>query len=254
MGRLNGKVAIITGAGNGQGQYEAELFAKEGARVAVTDIDYSAARQTVAAIEQSGGQAFAFHHDIASEENWKAAVLKTIEMYGRLDILVNNAGIHSEIKMADISLHEWNTMLNVNLTGTFLGIQEVIPFMKESGGGSIVNIASIAALRGGSFAHYSAAKGGIRSLGRTAAIEYAEDKIRVNTVFPGLIATDLVKEALENETTRQNLFDQLPMKRIGEIEDVAYGVLYLASDESGFVTGSELIIDGGTMAGAKLIG
>lgn len=253
MGRLNGKVAIITGAGNGQGQYEARLFAKEGARVVVTDIDFGAAQQTAAMIEQEGSQAFALKHDIASEENWGAVILKTIEEYGKVDILVNNAGIHSETKMADISLNEWNTMLNVNLTGTFLGIQEVIPFMKENGGGSIVNIASIAALRGGSFAHYSAAKGGIRSLGRTAAIEYAEDKIRVNTVFPGLIATDLVKEALENENTRKNLFDQLPMKRIGEIEDVAYGVLYLASDESGFVTGSELVIDGGTMAGAKLI-
>ncbi|WKA59100.1 SDR family NAD(P)-dependent oxidoreductase [Planococcus shenhongbingii] len=253
MGRLEGKIAIITGAGNGQGQYEAELFAKEGAKVVVTDIDYEAAQLTASAIKQENGQAFALQHNIASEENWKSVISKTLEEYGRIDILVNNAGIHAETKMADISLGEWNSMLNVNLTGTFLGIQEVISPMKENGGGSIVNIASIAALRGGSFAHYSAAKGGIRSLGRTAAIEYAEDKIRVNTVFPGLIATDLVKEALENEHTRKNLFDQLPMKRIGEIEDVAYGVLYLASDESGFVTGSELVIDGGTMAGAKLI-
>jgi NAD(P)-dependent dehydrogenase (short-subunit alcohol dehydrogenase family) len=125
--------------------------------------------------------------------------------------------------------------------------------MKENGGGSILNIASIAALRGGSFAHYSAAKGGVRSLSKTAAIEYARDNIRVNSVYPGLIMTGLVKEALENEAVRKNLMDQLPLQRFGKVEDVGYGVLYLASDESSFVTGSEIVIDGGTMAGARLI-
>lgn len=132
-------------------------------------------------------------------------------------------------------------------------MQAVIPYMKENGGGSIVNIASIAALRGGSFAHYSAAKGGVRSLSKTAAIEYARDNIRVNSVYPGLIVTGLVEDALANESVRKNLMDQLPLQRFGKVEDVGYGVLYLASDESSFVTGTELVIDGGTMAGARLI-
>lgn len=253
MKRLEGKVAIITGAGNGQGAFEAELFAKEGASVVVTDIDFESAAKIVKEIHNNNGTAIAMQHDISSEVDWKVVIEKTIEAFGKIDILVNNAGIHKETAMSDITLTEWNKMIEINLTGTFIGIQSVIPYMKKNGGGSIVNIASIAALRGGSFAHYSAAKGGVRSLSKTAAIEYARDNIRVNSVYPGLIMTALIKDALENEIVRRNLMDQLPMGRFGKVEDVGYGVLYLASDESSFVTGSELVIDGGTMAGARLL-
>lgn len=252
MKRLEGKVAIVTGAGNGQGKFEAELFAREGAVVTVTDINTEGLQMTAEKIKASGGQVVALKHDISSEEDWKNVVEQTLSKFGKIDILVNNAGMHFDTKMEDISLDEWNKVISINLTGTFLGIQSVVPAMKQNGGGSIVNIASIAALRGGSFAHYSAAKGGVRSLSKSAAIEYAEEKIRVNTILPGLITTDFVKEALTNDVIRKNLLDQLPMKRFGKQEDVAFGVLYLASDESQFMTGSELIIDGGTMAGAKI--
>ncbi|MFJ7729205.1 SDR family NAD(P)-dependent oxidoreductase [Neobacillus sp. NPDC097160] len=252
MRRLEGKVAIITGAGNGQGAFEAKLFAKEGASVVVTDIDFESASQIVRDIENNHGKAIAVHHDISSELDWIKVVEKTIETFGKIDILVNNAGIHMESAMSEITLAEWSKMIEINLTGTFIGMQTIIPSMKKNGGGSIVNIASIAALRGGSFAHYSAAKGGVRSLSKTAAIEYARDNIRVNSVYPGLIMTALVTEALENEVTRKNLMEQLPLQRFGKVEDVGYGVLYLASDESSFVTGAELVIDGGTMAGARL--
>ncbi|WP_306572536.1 SDR family NAD(P)-dependent oxidoreductase [Bacillus sp. AFS031507] len=160
MKRLEGKVAIITGAGNGQGAFEAELFAKEGASVVVTDIDFESAAKIVKEIHNNNGTAIAMQHDISSEVDWKVVIEKTIESFGKIDILVNNAGIHKETAMSDITLTEWNKMIEINLTGTFIGIQSVIPYMKKNGGGSIVNIASIAALRGGSFAHYSAAKGG----------------------------------------------------------------------------------------------
>lgn len=253
MSRLKGKIAIITGAGNGQGAFEAELFAKEGATVVATDIDFDKVSKVVEKIQAENGTAIAIHHDISSELGWMNVVKNTIESFGKIDILVNNAGVHIETAMSEINLAEWTKMIEINLTGTFIGMQTVIPVMKENGGGSIVNIASIAALRGGSFAHYSAAKGGVRSLSKTAAIEYARDNIRVNSIYPGLIVTGLVKEALENETVRKNLMDQLPLQRFGKVEDVGYGVLYLASDESAFVTGSELVIDGGTMAGARLI-
>ena len=210
MGRLAGKVAIITGAGNGQGAFEAELFAKEGAAVIITDIDTESA-QKVAHQISAFGKAIAIHHDIASTEDWKNVLQTSIEAFGKVDILVNNAGIHAETKMDEIEVDEWNRIIDVNLTGTFIGMKTVIPHMKDNGGGSIVNIASIAALRGGSFAHYSAAKGGVRSLSRTAAIEYADQNIRVNSIYPGLIMTDLVKDALENESIHRNLLHQLPL-------------------------------------------
>jgi len=252
LGRLAGKVAIITGAGNGQGAFEAELFAKEGASVILTDIDIESA-QKVAHQISAFGKAIAIHHDIVSKEDWENVLQTTIEAFGKVDILVNNAGIHAETKMDEIEVDEWNRIIDVNLTGTFIGMKKVIPHMKDNGGGAIVNIASIAALRGGSFAHYSAAKGGVRSLSRTAAIEYADQNIRVNSIYPGLIMTDLVKDALGNESIHRNLLNQLPLKRFGQVKDVAYGVLFLASDEAAFITGTELVIDGGTMAGMKLL-
>lgn len=252
MGRLDGKVAIITGAGNGQGEFEAKLFAKEGAKVVATDINFDAVSKVANEIQESNGQAVALKHDIASEEDWQNVVEETVKAYEKIDILVNNAGIHADTAMEDITLDEWNKILSVNLTGTFIAMQAVIPEMKKNGSGSIVNIGSIAAMYGGSFAHYSAAKGGMRSLVKVAAIEYGKDGIRTNGVYPGLIETALTKEALADDELRQKFIDTTYLPRLGRVEDVAYGVLYLASDESGFVNGTELVIDGGTIAGHKL--
>lgn len=245
MGRLNGKVAIITGAGNGIGACESKLFAKEGAKVVVTDIDFAAAQAVVKQIVADGGQAIAIKHDVSSESDWKNVIAGTVEAFKKIDILVNNAAILIEQKMADITLETWNKTMQVNLNGVFLGTQGVVPEMKKNGGGSIVNTSSIASMIGSSVAHYSASKGGIRSFTKTTAIEYAKDKIRANSVYPGLIVTNLTKNVLADEAMRNFLTALTPLPRFGEVEDVAYGVLYLASDEASFVTGSELVIDGG---------
>jgi len=246
VGRLENKVAIITGAANGQGAFEAKLFAKEGAKVVATDIDFDNLKKVVAEIREAGGESIAIKQDVSSEEQWKQVVHETVETYGKIDILVNNAGIHYETALEDIKFQEWDRVIQVNLNSVFLGTRSVVPEMKKNGGGSIINIASIAAMIGGSFAHYSAAKGGVRSLTKVTAIEYAKDNIRANSVYPGLIVTDLVKEALANEAIRKKLEAANPLPRFGTVEDVAYGVLYLASDESSYVTGLELVIDGGT--------
>jgi len=247
-GRVADKVAIITGAGNGMGACEAKLFAKEGAKVVVTDIDAMAAEEVAADIVATGGSAIALPHDVSSEVDWARVIENTIAAFGRIDILVNNAGIHIERHMADIDPSEWNRVLAVNLTGAFLGTQAVVPLMKGKGSGAIVNIASVAALIGSGFAHYSAAKGGLRALTRTTAVTYAKDNIRANSVYPGVIKTNITSEALANPQIRAWLEAGIPMPRFGESEDVAYGVLYLASDEASFITGSELVIDGGTTA------
>jgi len=246
MERLAGKVAIITGAASGMGACEARLFAAEGARVIATDIRSDA----VAALAREIGEdrALGLGHDVGREADWAAVVEAARDRFGRIDVLVNNAAVHHETAFADISLEEWEAVLRVDLNGTFLGCQAVIPHMIAGGGGSIVNISSVAAMIGGSFAHYSAAKGAIRALTRTIAVEYAPYNVRANSVYPGLIETPLTRSALENPEIRAKLEAATALPRFGRPEDIAYCVLYLASDEASFATGAEFVIDGGVTA------
>ncbi|MCE5208853.1 MAG: glucose 1-dehydrogenase [Chloroflexi bacterium] len=251
MFRLSGKVAIITGAAGGMGLASAKLFAKEGAKVVATDIQFDLLQKEVNAINKSGGDVLALELDVTSPEGWKSVVEKTIKKYGKVDILVNNAGIHIAKGILEAAVDDWNKVIAINTTSVFLGMKEVIPHMQKNGGGSIINISSIAALVGGASdgggAAYSASKGAVRSLTKHAAQNFAKDKIRVNSIHPGAIYTPMMeKSGLSREAAIDLLKSDYPLPpHVGEADDIAYGVLYLASDESRFVTGEELVIDGG---------
>jgi NAD(P)-dependent dehydrogenase (short-subunit alcohol dehydrogenase family) len=249
MSRLNGKVAIITGAGSGIGLAALQIFAAEGAQVVATDISEEALRQVVDEITAQGGKAIAHILDVSSPTDWKRVVDDVLAQWETIDILVNNAGIPATKGMLDAELDDWNKVLAINITGTWLGMKSVIPTMQAAGHGSIVNVSSIAGIIGGvadgGGAAYSASKGAVRSLTKHAAQWFAKDSIRVNSVHPGPIDTGmtrafgLTKESLANA-------DTVPLPpHAGEASDIAYGMLYLASDEAKFVTGEELIIDGG---------
>lgn len=249
MGRLENKVAIVTGAGGGQGKEEAILFAEEGAKVIVTDVQEDLVSEVVAEIESKGGQAIGFFHDVSSEENWEEVVQAAVEKYGKVDILVNNAGVAIQAALHETTVEQWNKVMAINLTGTFLGMKHVIPVMIENGGGSIINISSIAGLTGGSGASpYTASKGAVRMLTKAAAIDYAKQKIRVNSVHPGYIETPMTSDMFKNEQMMAWFLNNTPLPYLGDPRDIAYGVLYLASDEAKFVTGIELPIEGGYSA------
>jgi len=250
MPRLQGKVAIITGAASGMGRAAAQLFAAEGARVVATDVSEEALVEVVDGIRKSGGEAISVVLDVASPDSWAATVKAAIEAYGKINILINNAGIHVAKGILDAELDDWNRVLAVNATGMWLGMKNVIPYLQAEGSGSIVNISSIAAFLGGEAdgggAAYSASKGAVRSLTKHAAQAFAKDSIRVNSIHPGSIFTGL---ATALGLTREAMVDAeknpLP-PHFGEASDIAYGMLYLASDDSKYVTGAELVIDGGT--------
>ncbi len=249
--RLPGKVAIVTGAGGGIGGFTARLFAAHGAKVVATDIDLAAAEATVAQIKAEGHIAVAVQHDVVSEAAWDHVIAVTVEQFGGVDILVNNAGYHVRthmVSLPDITRADWDQHLAINLTGPFLGTQRAIPEMLKRGKGVIVNICSVAALVGGSFMHYSAAKAGLRSFTRNTAVAYGAQGIRANAVFPGLIETGLTRAPLADPATRALLAASNVIPHFGEPKDIAFGILYLASDESSFATGSDLILDGGVTA------
>jgi NAD(P)-dependent dehydrogenase (short-subunit alcohol dehydrogenase family) len=248
VGRLTGKVAIITGAAMGQGEIEARLFAKEGAKVVATDLQVAQLDRVINEINNSGGQAIGLKHNAASDEDWIKVVETAVETFGKVDILINNAGISTDRTLETFSIEDWNKVLSVNLTGCVIGMKYVVPEMKKSGGGAIINISSIAGIVGLNYTNgYTASKGALRALSKAAALELAKDNIRVNSVHPGIIVTPMIQDALESGA--QEMFEMgTPLPRLGKPEDIAYGVLYLASDESSFVTGTELIIDGGWTA------
>lgn len=249
MGRLHNKVAIVTGAGGGMGRADALLFAKEGAKVVVTDIQEDKVRQVVEEIKQNGGEGIGFVHNVASEEQWASIVEEAVNQFGKIDILVNNAGVSSATPFQDVSMDEWNRVMNINLTGVFLGQKSVIPHMIANGGGSIINISSIAGLTGGSGAGpYTASKGAVRMLTKATAIDFAQHNIRANSIHPGYIATPMTVDLMANDQMKQWFQSQTPLPRLGKPEDIAAGVLFLASDDSSFITGIELPIDGGYYA------
>ena len=194
MGRLSGKVAIITGAASGMGAKECELFAKEGACVVATDIQEELLNEVVEAINAAGGQAIAFKHDVTSEEQWKEVVALTVEKFGKVDILVNNAGVSCTSVIANIEMSEWNRVMDINLNSCVLGMKYAVPEMQKNGSGSVVNISSIGGLVGmAGSSPYTASKGALRVLSKAAAIEYGKDKVRVNSVHPGIIVTPMTE-------------------------------------------------------------
>ena len=247
MGRLDGKVALISGGSKGQGAAEAKLFAQEGAKVVLGDILDEEGKKVEVEINDTGGDAKYVHLDVTSEDAWDAAVREAVDSYGKLDILVNNAGILLRKGVEETSVDEWDRIQDVNSKGVFLGTKAAIPAMREAGGGSIVNISSIAGLRGSTSTAYGASKGLVRLLTKSTAVQYGPEGIRCNSVHPGIIETDMTEEMLDS-AGREQWLDRTPLRMIATPHDVALGVLYLASDESRYVTGSELVIDGGITA------
>ena len=248
--RLEGKVALISGGARGQGAVEAKLFAREGAKVVFGDILDESGKQVEAEIHEAGGEAAYVHLDVTREDAWRAAVNTAIDRYGKLDILVNNAGILIRKGIEDTTEEDWDRIMGVNAKGAFLGTKHSIPAMRQAGGGSIVNISSTAGLvasPSGS-ASYTASKGAVRLLTKSTAVQYAKEGIRCNSIHPGPIDTDMIQETLTDPAKLEERMQRLPMGRVGTADEIAYGVLYLASEEASFVTGSQLVIDGGTTA------
>ncbi len=255
MARLDGKVALISGGARGQGAVEARLFAREGAKVAIGDILDAEGKQVEAEINEIGGECLYVHLDVTSEEDWLRAVESTVARFGKLDVLVNNAGIGStrgpdgqRVTIENLTEAQWDRVFDVNAKGVFLGTRYSIPAMRKAGGGSIINISSVAGLVGGTTAAYGASKGAVRIFTKSTAVQYANEGIRANSIHPGVIETDMTAGMLTNEEGRRASLARHPIGRLGTSEDVAYGVLYLATNESSFVTGSELVIDGGLTA------
>ena len=247
--RLEGKVALITGGSRGQGATEAELFVKEGARVVIADILEPEGNAVVAQIREGGGDASFIRLDVTSEDDWRDAVEFTLNTYGRLDILINNAAIYKRTPIVQTGLDEWNQIMDINSTGVFLGTKHTVPAMQESGGGSIINISSTAGLVGSERGSaYGASKGSVRLFTKYTAIQHAGDGIRANSIHPGPIDTEMIKENISTPEDRAESEARVPLGRIGTVTDVAYGALFLASDESSFMTGAELVIDGGVTA------
>ena len=248
--RLEGKVAFISGGARGMGAAEARMFAREGAKVAFGDVLNEEGKKVEAEINETGGQALFIPLDVTDEADWNKAIDATIARFGKLDILVNNAGIAVWSAQDDATAEEWDRVMDVNAKGVFLGTKAVIPQMRKAGGGSIVNISSISGMVGQDNIHpgYNASKGAVRLLTKATAIQYAKEGIRANSVHPGPIATPMTEAGRLDPERQQKTVERTPLGRYGQPEDVAYGVLFLASDESSFMTGSELVIDGGYTA------
>jgi NAD(P)-dependent dehydrogenase (short-subunit alcohol dehydrogenase family) len=249
MGRLDGKVAIITGGASGIGATTAKLAAKEGCKVVIGDIQIEAGTNLEAEILKAGGKAIFVYLDVTVEENWRTTIETVIERYGKLNVLVNNAGIVIQHSVEATSEEEWDLIMGVNAKGTFFGCKYAIPAMRLAGGGSIVNISSVGGLVGppvGSAA-YSPSKGAVRLLTKVIAVQHANEQIRCNCIFPGSILTPM-NQASTNKDILEYRKNRIPLGRLGQPEEIAWGIIYLASDESSFVTGAELPIDGGVTA------
>ena len=248
--RLEGKVAIISGGARGQGAAEAKMFAREGAKVVFGDILDDDGKQVEAEINETGGDATYVNLDVTDEDSWKSAVDTAVERYGKVDILVNNAGVAFWTFGDDASVEDWDTVMDINAKGVFLGTKAVIPEMRKAGGGSIINISSISGMVGQATIHpgYNASKGAVRILTKSTAIQYAKEGIRCNSVHPGPVRTPMTERGWGTSEGIERNQRNTPLGRYADPDEIATGVLFLASDESSYMTGSELVIDGGVTA------
>jgi NAD(P)-dependent dehydrogenase (short-subunit alcohol dehydrogenase family) len=245
--RLEGKVALITGGASGMGASEAEIFAREGAKVVVADVLEAEGRKVADGLGKAG---LFVRLDVTSEAGWQEAVAAAGSTFGKLDVLVNNAGISGTFDPDTLSTSAWDRLMDVNAKGVFLGMKHVIPLMERAGGGAIVNISSVSGFVGQAGIHmaYNASKGAVRLMTKSAAVQYARSGIRVNSVHPGVLPAMRSSKATADPTFRAKMLSGVPMRREGRVEEVAYAVLFLASDEASYITGTELVVDGGWLA------
>lgn len=260
MGRMNEKVAVVTGAASGIGRATALLLGREGARVVLTDVDTPRGEAVAQELREAGGEALFLEHDVTDEAAWEAVMRRTWEAFDRPDVLVNNAGISASSPVTDLSLAEWRRVMAVNLDGVFLGTKHAVKAMRAAGGGgAIVNVASVAGLVGNpGTGAYSASKGGVRAFTKAVAVECAAEGIRVNAVFPSGVRTPIWEHSewwpgfvaqMGGEAAAWKVLESAaPMGRMAEPEEIAEAILYLASDAARFVTGTELVVDGGYTA------
>jgi len=246
--RLENKVALISGAASGMGESAARLFAREGAKVVVADILEAEGKAVAKQIVSDGGDAIFVALDVTSEAQWQAAINETVSRYARLDILVNNAGLSGAVPDR-MDVDYFDKLMAVNARGNFLGMKTAISQMQKAGGGSIVNLSSISGIIGQEFVHmgYNGAKGAIRLMTKSAAVQYAQDGIRVNSVHPGLMPPMRSSVSAADPKLREKVIETIPMRRAGRAEEAAYAILFLASDEASYITGAELVVDGGAV-------
>lgn len=247
--RLKNKVALITGAASGMGESTARVFAREGAKVVIADLLAHEGAKIAGSIVASGGEAIFVQLDVADESQWQAAVRKTVAEYERLDILVNNAGISGAVPDL-LDVEYFDKLMAVNTRGTFLGMKYAVPEMQKTGGGSIVNMSSISGFAGQQFVHmgYNGAKAAIRVMSKSAAVQFGKDRIRVNSVHPGLMPPMRTSVTAADPALRERVLKTIPLGRAGEPEEAALAILFLASDEASYITGTELVVDGGYLA------
>ncbi len=247
--RLKDKVAIITGAAAGMGAATARLFAREGAKLLLTDIDDKDGPAVAADIVRTNGNARFEKHDVSQEADWQRVVDAALAAYGRIDILINNAGISGSIP-DKLDIEMWDRQFSINARGNFLGLRAVIPVMQKQKAGAIVNISSISGVVGQEYVHmgYNAAKGAVRTMTKAAAVQYAPEGIRVNSVHPGILPPMRTSKLTADPAMREKMVRAVPMRRAGEVDEVAYANLFLASDEASYITGVELMVDGGYTA------
>lgn len=251
MNRLKGKVALVTGAAGGLGAAQAQALAKEGARVVVADIADLDGEKVAAAIRAEDGDAHYVHLDVTKEEDWKQAVRVTVERYGKLDVLVNNAGIViKRVPLEERTVEEWDRVMAVNVRSVFLGTKYAIPEMRRNGGGSIVNISSLAGIGQSQFQEpaYATSKAAVRMLSKVTATQHAHEKIRCNSLHPGPTDGGMLHRFLPDPAALEQRLKRVPLGRLARVEEITAGVIFLASDESSYMTGSELVIDGGALA------
>jgi NAD(P)-dependent dehydrogenase (short-subunit alcohol dehydrogenase family) len=248
--RLTGKVTLVTGAAQGIGEVVVRTFAKEGARIFIADVKDDKGKQVAQEIEKSGGKASFIHLDVTQEDSWKQAIQSVTSQAGRLDITVNNAGISKRMPFEEFPVEVWDQMMAVNVRGVFLGMKHSIPAMRKGGGGCIINMSSIAGLVGHktSSIAYIATKAAVNMMSKGVAVQFAKDKIRVNTIHPCTVATPLVEDLFRNPEMKKARFEEVPMGRIATEQDVANAAVFLASEEANFITGVSLPVDGGLTA------